>query len=166
VCPCGETLSVPTMLEIAALEPAEEELAPESAQTEEAWGGDRRMLMLGAVMLLVAVVLGVLNYGKRPKAPIDALDPDMLRRGIQTMPPMITWQNWKAAKQGLDRRPDQQYADALTVYRWKQGFALLLAVVGAVLVGLGTARLRKSASPRGPSPTQNDTVLAHKRMGE
>jgi hypothetical protein len=141
---------VPTMLEVAALEPAPEELAPESAQTEEAWGGDRRMLMLGAVMLLVAVVLGALNYGKRPKAPIDALNPDMLRRGVQTMPPAITWQNWKAAKQGLDRRPDQQYADALTVYRWKQGFALLLAVVGAVLVGLGVARLRKSASPRGP----------------
>jgi hypothetical protein len=145
---------VPTMLEIAALEPATEELASELPQTGAVWGWDRRMVMLGAVMVLVAVVLGVLNYGKRPKAPIDSLDPDMLRRGVHTMPPAITWQNWKTAKQGMDRRPDQQYADAMTVYRWKQGFDLVLAVGGVILIGLGVARLRKSAALKGALPRE------------
>jgi hypothetical protein len=146
VCPCGESLPVPTMLEIIALEPAPEESL--STSNGEGWGWPQRLLLLGGACLLAGMLFALLFWLDRPIAPIDTLDPEYVRRSAEKLPPSVTWHYWAMMKQGLDRRIDQRYADLMTIYHFKQTFAGILVLAGVSLAGVGMAK-RKGERERG-----------------
>jgi hypothetical protein len=151
VCACGQSLPVPTMLEVTALEPAPVE--PETPQAGgSAWGWRQALVLLGGLMLLVAVAGGAWVYKTRPIAAIDRFDPEMVREGIQKLLPTQTWQNWDAAKQqGIGRWTDPRYEDAVIRFRTWTTMVIVVAIGGLALIGIGTAKRRTSASAKRPS---------------
>jgi hypothetical protein len=144
-CPCGQSLLIPTMLEMSALEPAPAEA---SLPSKHVWGWRHRMLFLGWTLLLFAIILGILIQWNRPVAQIDTIDPDLIRRDADKLPPVQTWHYWGLMKQGLDRRTDQIYAGKMTIHHIGQGFVGVLALLGIVLVGVGMAMGKKRAGGR------------------
>jgi hypothetical protein len=136
VCACGQSLLIPTMLEMTRLE-----LAPTDASTpsQRVWGWSHRMLLLGVTLLAAAIAGGFFLYCNRPIAPIDAIDPEALRRDADKLTPLQTWHYWCLMKQGLDRRTDQLYAARLTGYHIWQSVAGLTALGGLALIGAGMA---------------------------
>lgn len=146
VCPaCGTMLQVPTMREMAALEPA-----PRAAQrppSAAAWQWRHGMQLLGVVLVAAAIVLGIVFFVKRPIPDIDNVDPDRIRQSAQKFTPIVTWHYWTLMKQGLDRRIDQRYADRLTLYRVQIAFAGIVGLTGAGLIGVGAAMKGNKKSP-------------------
>jgi hypothetical protein len=143
VCSCGQTLPIPGMLEMAALEaapPAEMPPPPPGG----AWGWRQRMVMFGTVMLVGAVLAGVWLARTRPIAPIDTIDPDILRRDFKGFPPTFSWHVWRDMKQGLDRRTDPRYEAALLRFRVWEAVTIGLALVGLALLGAGVAKRRQA----------------------
>lgn len=158
VCECGTPLAIPTMLEITALEKAPEETAPTAATGHTSWGWHQRMVLLGGLLLLAAVVTGVwVVRTQRPVAPADILDPELLRQDVERLPPAVTWKNWCAAKKGLDRRTDQRYEDALTLYHVWATTTIVAGVGGLVLIGLGAAKWRALTAIREAVPREAHT---------
>jgi hypothetical protein len=145
VCPCGQTLPVPTLLEMAALELAPDETPSPSA---DAWGSRHGLMFLGGALLILGLGFGIFFRCYRPIPPIDTIDPEAFRQGAKHLPPAVTWHYWRILKQGLDRRIDQRFADNMTVYYWKQGFAAILAIFGFALIGTATAKGRKKERGR------------------
>jgi hypothetical protein len=143
-CSCGQSLPIPTMLEMAALEPAPDErpvLPP-----GDVWGWRRAMMFLGEALILISLVLGIVFQRNRPIAMIDTIDPDSFRQGAKNFSPSLTWHIWRDMKRGLDRRmlpADRKYADDMMFHRVKQGFAVILALGGIVLVGASMAMKRR-----------------------
>jgi hypothetical protein len=137
VCPCGQTLPIPTLLEMAALEaaPAETPLPSRAA-----WGSRHGLMFLGAALVVVGMGFGIFFHYYRPIPPIDTIDPETIRQGAKHLPPAVTWRYWRMMKQGLDRRTDQKFADDMTVYYWKQGFAAILTISGFVLIVTAVAK--------------------------
>lgn len=141
-CPtCGASLQVPTMREMAALEPAPAE--SHRPPSGDAWQWRHRTLLLGVVLAVAAIVLGIVFFVKRPIADIDNVDPDRVRQSAQKFTPLATWHYWTLMKQGLDRRIDQKYADRLAIYHIQQTFAGLLGLAGVGLIAAGAAMGRK-----------------------
>jgi hypothetical protein len=150
VCACGQSLPVPTMLEVTALEPAPIE-ADALKGAGNVWGGRQAMLMLGVVMLLATIGGGVWVYRTRPIAHIDMFNSMMAEEQIQKLPPALTWQNWQAAKQGIGGRTDPRYEDAVIRFRTWATVVSIVAVGGITLIALGAAKRRAPASAKGPS---------------
>lgn len=67
----------------------------------------------------------------------------MVRQHVYSLSPSATWDYWEKAKEGLDRRVDQKYADKMAVYGIAQGFLVLLALIGAGLIVVGMASWKK-----------------------
>jgi hypothetical protein len=155
-CSCGAALQIPTMLEMAALEPASEvSAAPPSGP---AWSLRHGMLFLGGVLLLAAVGWGVYLYASvRPTPPIDAIDPEQIRQTAKMLTPAQTWAIWENMKQGLDRRVDKRYADALAHYQGLLSIDGILALIGVALVVTGAATGRQGNKERG---RQGDAMRA------
>jgi hypothetical protein len=138
VCSCGAAMQIPTMLEMAALEEAPEPAAAPVAAT--AWGLRPALLFLGSVLLVAAVGWGMYLYGfLRPTPPIDAIDPEQIRQSAKLLTPKETWNIWEGMKQGLDRRVDKGYADALARYQGLLAVDAVLALVGAASLVAGAA---------------------------
>ena len=104
------------------------------------------MMFLGGALLVVGIGFGIHFRWNRPIAPIDTVDPESFQQGAAKFSPSRTWRIWRYMKQGLDRQTDQRFADEMTVYRWKQGFAAILALSGVILVGVGVAKGRGNAN--------------------
>jgi hypothetical protein len=135
VCSCGQSLSIPTFLEMSALERAPEETMP---TTGSAWGWTQRIVLLGAMLLLTAIAVGVLAYKTRPIAPIDVFDPEAVQRGIKDWPPGYTWWAWENMKQmGLIQRSNPKYESAVVLFRVEEATAVVLTLAGIALVALG-----------------------------
>jgi heme A synthase len=130
-------MQVPTMREMAALEPAPDE--SQATSSGAVWEWRHRMLLLGAVLTAAALGAGVWFFLKRPIAPIDTVDADKIQQTAKDLSPVQTWHFWNLMKQGLDRRIDQQYADRMTIYYLKQTFIGILALAGIALIGAGVA---------------------------
>ena len=141
VCACGQSLPIPPMSEIVALEPAIEEV---SLPTKPVWRWQHGLLVLGVVLLVAAVGLAGWFRSNRPIAAIDTIAPEHIRQTAKDLTPLQTWQYWELMKQGMDRRTDQVYAAKMTIYEIEQAFAGVLALSGIVLVGLGVALKKKS----------------------
>jgi hypothetical protein len=135
-CPCGQSLLIPTMLEMTGLEPAPTETI---RPAERAWRWQHGIVFLGGAMLLLAIGLGTYFHWNRPVAPIDAIDPEAVRQSANKLSPLQTWHYWELMKQGLDRRVDQRYAEKISLYHIAQGFAGALALAGMALIGCGVA---------------------------
>jgi len=140
VCPCGQSLLIPTMLEMAGLEPAPVEAPAPSA---ERWGWQHRLLLVGGTLLAAAIIAGVCLHWSRPKAPADAIDAEAIRQTANNLSPIETWHNWELMKQGLDRRTDQKFAEKMTLYHIGQACAGVLALLCIVLLGTGMAMKKR-----------------------
>jgi hypothetical protein len=143
-CACGQLLPVPTLLDMTALEPAP--LASASPPPRSTWGLKQRFRLLGIVVLLAAVFLGVLVCLGRPVSRFDTIDPDQLLRIAKTLPPSRSWDVWETMKQGLDRRVDQNYLDAMDQFHLKLGAIAGLALLGVGLIAAGAVRARSERS--------------------
>ncbi len=155
VCPaCGASQQVPTMREMADLEPA-----PRGAQRSPAgaaWQWQQQALLLGAVLVIAAIVLGIVFFVKRPIPDIDNVDPDRIRQSAQKFTPLVTWHYWTLMKQGLDRRIDQRYTDRLAIYRIQLAFAGVVGLTGAGLIVAGAAMGRKERGGDGGRGRRGD----------
>ncbi len=134
VCPCGQSFLIPTMLEMARLEPAPAEASPPA---EHVWGWQHGLVLSGVALVVMAVALACLVRWFRPVAPIDAIDPEALRQSAGKLTPLQTWHYWGLMKQGLDRRTDQIYEAALTQYHIWESVAGVGALAGVALIGVG-----------------------------
>jgi hypothetical protein len=140
VCPCGQSLLIPTMREMATLEPV---LAEASPPSERVWGWRQGMMVLGGALLLFAVSFGVYLHWNRPVAPIDTIDADAIWESAKNLSLLQTWHYWGLMKQGLDRRTDQVYLAALTRFHVWQAATAAVALAGIVLIGAGVAMGRR-----------------------
>jgi hypothetical protein len=153
VCACGQSLPIPTMLEITRLEPAPIETGRPS---ESKWGWQHRLMLLGVTLLAMAIVGGVLLHRHRPIAPIDAIDPQAVQQIANRLSPLQTWHYWRLMKQGLDRRVDQRFADKMSLYHTGQAAVGVLALTGVALIACGiTVNKRRSRNTQreGERPT-------------
>jgi heme A synthase len=160
VCPCGQSLPIPTMLEMTALEPV---LAEASPPSEHVWEWQHRMLLLGGTLLLLGISFGTYFHWTRPVAPSDTIDPEAIRQSASNLTPLQTWHYWRLMKQGLDRRTDQRYADAMTIHRWEQGFAGMAALIGIALIGVGVAMGKRQGEGETGRPGDKETGRQEKR---
>jgi hypothetical protein len=136
VCSCGQSLAIPTFLEMSALERASEETAP--AASGSSWGWAQRIVLLGAILLLAAVAISVLAYKTRPIAPIDVFDPEAVQRGIGNWPPGQTWLMWENLKQvGLIQRSNPKYEARVALFRVELAAIVVLTLAGIALLGVG-----------------------------
>ncbi len=145
LCPCGKSLLIPAMLEMTGLEPAPVE---SGRPAESVWGWRHRLLLLGATLLVVAIVGGVFLHWTRPIAPIDTIDPQVIQHSAKKLSPLQTWHYWSLMKQGLDRRTDQMYEAALTRYQVWEAVAGGVALLGLALIGTGVAIGKKRGGDR------------------
>ena len=135
VCSCGATMQVPRLLEIMALEPAPDESnAPPAAAS---WGWRQRTKLLGSILLSVAVLAAVLLLMNRPISRFQEVSPEEVLRNAHKMTPTETWNYWQWAKQGLDRRTDQQHAAAVVRFRIWLAATAIVALTGGGLIVLG-----------------------------
>ena len=133
-CSCGANLHIPTMLEMAALEPAPEvSVAPTAGPT---WNWQHRLITLGIVFCLIAVVAVVWLYRTRPIQPIDLVNPEQIRESAQKLPPARTWQIWEAMKQGIGYT-DQRYAAQVDRFHIWSGVTVVVALLGLAFIFMG-----------------------------
>ncbi len=137
VCCCGTSLPIPTMLGITALEPADAE-PPTDTADGPAWGAQQKLVMVGSILATVAAIIAIIlwSFG-RPIAAADVMDPARLLLVTQTFQPAQTWFYWNQAKQGLDRRADQQYTAALLQFHIWESIAGIVFLIGAALIVSG-----------------------------
>lgn len=131
VCSCGSPLQVPTMREIANLEIAPPESAPSPAAATR-WGTPQRLVLLGTAIAAAAILAGIAMFIIRPVSRFAVIDPEQIRRSAKNMTPAYAWDVWETLKQGLDRRTDQQYENAMEKFYVWEGVA-----GGATLIGMG-----------------------------
>jgi hypothetical protein len=136
-CACGSTLQVPTLLDMTALEPAPSVVVA-SEPPPQTWGVGQQLRLLGAVLLLAALVGGVWLYLERPRSRFDVIDPEWLQTYAQKLTPVETLSQWEYAKQGLDRRTDQQYAAAVLRFRVWEVVVAGAALAGIALIAVGS----------------------------
>jgi hypothetical protein len=152
VCPCGQSLPIPTMLEITRLEPAPIETGGPS---ESMWGWQHRLILLGVTLLAMAFVGGFLLHRFRPIAPIDAIDPHAVQQSANRLSPLQTWHYWQLMKQGLDRHVDQRYAERMSLYNTGQGAVAVVALAGIALIVCGKVidnKKRRAPNKAGEGP--------------
>jgi len=127
-CPCGASLTAPTLLGLAALDPAPDE----PVVSASAWGFKQRLQLIGGVLLLAAAVGGAWLYGHRPISP--TIDARYIQATAKKFTPSQAWTIWKdMEQQGLDRRIDQRFADAVIRFRIWMVVVGCIALAGATL---------------------------------
>jgi hypothetical protein len=142
-CSCGAALQIPTMLEMAALEPSPEASIVPAYRTD--WNWRRGMLLLGGVFVLMGMCGGAsLYWFVRPTPPIDALVPEQVRESAKRLPPAQTWAIWENMKQGLDPRVDKNYAAALSNYQGLLTIDVVVALIGVALIVVGATAGRRA----------------------
>jgi hypothetical protein len=141
VCACGASLAAPTLRALTALEPAPPESLDKPASA--AWGWKQRLRLLGALLLLAALVGEVWLLIARPTSRFDVIDPERIRQTAKTFAPSHSWDMWELMKKGLDRRTDQQYAAELDRFHMRHVAIALLAVAGAAMIAAGALGARR-----------------------
>jgi hypothetical protein len=143
-CPCGVVLTIPTLLEMMALEPAPEE---SRSPTKAVWGWRQGMSFLGIVSVLVAIGLGILFYQWRPVPPIDTIDPEKVQQKARELTPVQTWGMWEGMKrQGLGFVDTRYQADLLN-FHIRLVFTIVLASIGIALMAVGLWPVKTADSP-------------------
>ena len=146
VCPCGASLSAPTLLDMTHLEPAPAEPVAESVSST--WGLRQRLRFLGIVLVLIALGGGVWLVIERPKSRYDLIDPERIRQSARHFTPSRTWDIWELMKKGLDRRTDLPYEAAVDRFHlWQAGVAAV-ALAGLALIAAGTLGAKRTYAAR------------------
>lgn len=133
-CSCGSSVQAPTLLEIVALEPAPVETQPQPKAPS--WGAWHRVMLVGFIFALAAIGMAIWMSVSRPVSRF-AFEPEEIVRAAQSMSPPLTWENWLAVKQGLDRRTDTEYPQQLFIYHMKGVVGVGLALAGTALIVIG-----------------------------
>jgi hypothetical protein len=141
VCPCGASLDVPTMRDITALEPAPDVVVGD-APAQAVWGRNQRLLFQGIVIVLAAILGGVWLYIERPRSRFETIDAEQIKQTAKGLSPVRTWEIWETMKQGLDRRTDEQYAEAMLRFRAWQVVVGIAALLGVTLIVVGAMGAR------------------------
>jgi len=144
-CRCGRSLQVPTMLEMAALEPAES--SADSEPSAATWGLGEGLLLAGIVVCLCTLALAVFIVLKRPRF----VTPEVIRQKTEALTPMDSIRLWRSfLRQGLRRRtPQQQHAreDIVRRYHLLLGATTTLGLAGVALLSAGQFVRRKRGRP-------------------
>lgn len=123
-CPCGASLTVPSLRALADLE-----LAPSPAANGKrrklAWSSRQGWILLGAIITAVAVGLLAFLELTRPRVPV-----------MEALRPLEVWAVWQDVRRGPDRNlgpAERRYLELLGIRRvWRN--ALLAAGAGGVLM--------------------------------
>ncbi len=134
ICSCGASLQIPTMLEMARLEPAPVESVASPA--DSGWSWRQRMLLVGIVLVSVAIFAGFLVFISQPIPPINQIDPEQIQENAKRLSPVRTWEIWQAMKQGPGRI-DQRYAAALVRFHAWAGITAVVAAIGGAFLIMG-----------------------------
>ena len=141
-CRCGKSLKVPTMLEMAALEPAEPETAMPAKQF--VWGARERLLLLGAVIVLISIGPIIYLLSTPPIPPRINSSPEEILRATEGLSAVSCWQLYRNLRQrGPDNKPlprDAVFAEKLLRHRIYEGIALLIACGGIALIVVGLTK--------------------------
>ncbi len=120
LCPCGTELTVPTLRDLARLEPVAQAKRSSVRRGRRFWGKRQSRILLGS-FILTGAVLGLLL--------LETLKPRLI--DVTKMPPVQVWTLW----QDLRRGPDRNLAPAEKAIIDSQGMfhagEALFAVVGA-----------------------------------
>jgi hypothetical protein len=150
-CNCGNSLEVPTMLELARLERAEEEAV--AAGPTDRWGVPQQFIVVGVAVLLIAICGGAWLALNVPQLPKPAYDATKIRSQIQSADPAQTLQFWWEVRRGLPpgRNPAMiKYGERLFRFRvWVIAAAMAIAV-GAALTAAGLLLMRRYSAPSPP----------------
>jgi hypothetical protein len=141
VCSCGATLDVPTMLAIGRLDVAAEEM--DQLELRPGWGWPERLLAIGLLSLMLSVAAGAWLAWTRPISRFSLIDPERIRQSAKNLSAAQTWEIWEGMKQGIDRRTDQQYADAVRKHQLWMITAGTVGLIGAGLIAAGATQMRK-----------------------
>jgi len=138
-CSCGASLEVPTLLKLMTLERAEVAHQPLTPKTT--WSTGHRLILLGTVVIIVAVVIGVWLFWVRPTDPYANLNPEQIQSASQLLSPMQSWRLWvMLEKGGLKHRKqfiEVTFADVQAQHRIFWGLLAVVAGVGMALVVIG-----------------------------
>jgi hypothetical protein len=145
VCVCGASLSAPTVLQMAKLEPADD--VDKKSQTTQTWGSRDRMLLLGSLALLVGLGFGIWLAFHQPVTRYNYLGPDRIRQTVAGMSLSKSWDAWTDLKRGINPTPDRVYESWVRDFYMQLGAAGILAVGGAVLLVTGWSK--KVSLPKG-----------------
>lgn len=146
-CDCGASLEVPTLLGLRALEQVEVQVQPKTPKT--AWSTGHRIIFLGLIVILAAVVVGVWLFTARPTDPYANFTPEQMREATEKLTPVQSWRLWqmldKSKLDGRKRPAELFFADQQAQYRVYWWLLALIAGTGLVLIAAGiiVVNLRK-----------------------
>jgi len=144
-CVCGVTHTLPSMLEISRLEP---HAAPASEPATALWTLRQRLVFVGAVLLVAALVMaGVIGWNW-PPAPTP-LTPERIRAHIDSLTVLRTLQVWGDLLHGLEGRPRAELRAYREAALWAQRWLYVAGAIG--LAGMATmagALLATDARPQ------------------
>jgi hypothetical protein len=146
VCPCGASLSVPTLLDMRNLEPA----PPAAKASQTSWELKHQLRLMGILLLAIGLGGGIWLYLNKPMSVFDTVDPERIRQNYQKLTPSMTWEGWTYMQRGLDQRTDEAYAAALVRFHAWLGVFGVVALAGFVSLIAGTLGTKGGRSGQWP----------------
>ena len=148
-CACGNSVTVPTLLEMAKLERAEAIAVPEAQRHPPLWGISQRLVVLGAVIILLGVLMAVLAVRTRPEPPPPDFTPEL----VQRWPAIVCLGEFQhLRREGLERgivAADDARNQKLFAYHACWWGAMVLGLVGSGLIAAGVAYRRPVSRQNG-----------------
>jgi hypothetical protein len=152
-CACGASIEVPTLMGLRALEQVE--APPQPAIIKTTWGAGHRLIFLGALVILAAVVLGVWLFYIRPMDPFANITPEQMKEKSQILSPLQSLHLWdmldRAGLNPRKRGTEVVFEGQQTqhrIYWWLLGIVsgtgLVLVAAGIVVVYIKTKRMAKN----------------------
>ncbi len=135
VCNCGDTLPVPTLLEMRKLEQVQSanQVGPTS------WSVKHRTFVIGVVIFLVGTALLAFFWSRRPEPPDDATKRRFVERVVQSAPPLELIRMFQAMRnEGLQPGRDK---DIKMFFEWRRRYNMAMAgglgvaLAGVVIIG-------------------------------
>jgi ferric-dicitrate binding protein FerR (iron transport regulator) len=158
-CSCGARLEVPTLRKIVLLE---KDATPTQTSKPSRGGVKRRLMVLGFVALMMAVVLGAFVWSRWPTPPASKYDSASIYRETMALTPLQSLQAWEMAlRTPLGKLSARSASPAMMIaYQQKRAELESLAVIAAVLavvalglmVGAAMMPAGQPATPVGQRP--------------
>lgn len=144
-CPCGASLTVPTMLEMATLERVERE--SDTRAERHPWGVTQQLILLGSLITLLTGAGAIYLFFTQPTLQKRDVSPSELRRQVQTLTPGNCWHLYRILRmEGPERAPtpkDVAHAKLLLQHRIYVGILTLFACVGIGLIVVAAVLMKR-----------------------
>jgi hypothetical protein len=132
------------MLEMAKLEQVEAVEDPAAGRKPPSWGVSQRLVVLGAVVLLLAVMAAAVAVCYRPPPRMADLSAETIRQEVERWPAAkVVLEYWNMKKQGLNwgiLGAVDRYNRDLAIYHLWWGVSAVLGLFGVGLLVAGMAR--------------------------